>query len=52
MAAGGRRHLPPWAKLVTIIGSLDDLREDWGSEQFLVEDMLACAVAELGGTSR
>jgi aminoglycoside phosphotransferase (APT) family kinase protein len=42
----------PWADVVTIIGFLDDLREDWGSEQFLVEDMLARAVAELGGASR
>ncbi|HJY58182.1 MAG TPA: hypothetical protein VJ418_17520 [Streptosporangiaceae bacterium] len=35
--------------MVTIIGSLDDLRDDWGSERHLVEDMLARAVAELGG---
>jgi hypothetical protein len=39
----------PWADVVTIIGSLDDLRDDWGSERHLVEDMLARAVAELGG---
>jgi aminoglycoside phosphotransferase (APT) family kinase protein len=49
-AAGGAYH--PWADVVTIIGFLDDLREDWGSERLLVEDMLARAVAELGGTSR
>ncbi len=42
----------PWADVITIIGFLDDLRDDWGSERLLVEDMLACAVAELGGTSR
>jgi len=42
----------PWADVVTIIGFLDDLREDWGSERLLVEDMLARAVAELGGSSR
>jgi Phosphotransferase enzyme family len=49
-AAGAAYH--PWADVVTIIGFLDDLREDWGSEQPLVEDMLARAVAELGGNSR
>ena len=42
----------PWADVVTIIGFLDDLREDWGSERLLVEDMLASAIAELGGSSR
>jgi hypothetical protein len=42
----------PWADVVTIIGFLDDLREDWGSEQFLVEDMLGRAVAELGRSGR
>ena len=49
-AAGATYH--PWADVVTIIGFLDDLREDWGSERLLVEDMLARAVAELGGNSR
>jgi hypothetical protein len=49
-AAGAAYH--PWADVVTIIGFLDDLREDWGSERLLVEDMLAQAVAELGGSSR
>jgi aminoglycoside phosphotransferase (APT) family kinase protein len=49
-AAGAAYH--PWADVVTIIGFLDDLREDWGSERLLVEDMLARAVAELGGDSR
>jgi aminoglycoside phosphotransferase (APT) family kinase protein len=42
----------PWADVVTITGFLDDLREDWGSERLLVEDVLARAVAELGGSSR
>ena len=42
----------PWADVVTVIGFLADLREDWGSERLLVEDMLARAVAELGGSSR
>jgi hypothetical protein len=42
----------PWGDVVTIIGFLDDLRDDWGSERHLVEDMLARAVAELGGNSR
>ena len=38
--------------VVTIIGFPDDLRDDWGSERLLIEDMLARAVAELGGNSR
>jgi hypothetical protein len=33
-ASGAAYH--PWADVVTIIGFLDDLREDGGSEQFLV----------------
>ncbi len=49
-AAGAAYH--PWADVVTIIGFLDDLRDDWGSERLLVEDMLARAVADLGGNSR
>ena len=49
-ATGAAYH--PWADVVTITGFLDDLRADWGSERLLVEDMLARAVAELGGTSR
>ncbi len=49
-AAGATYH--PWADVVTIIGFLDDLRDDWGSERLLAEDMLARAVAELGGTLR
>jgi len=48
-AAGGAYH--PWADVVTIIGLLDDLRDDWGSERQLIEEMLARAVAELGGTA-
>jgi hypothetical protein len=46
-AAGASYH--PWADIVTILGFLEDLHEDWGSEQFLIEDMLAHAVSELGG---
>jgi hypothetical protein len=42
----------PWADVVTIIGFLDDLRDDPGSGPDPVEDMLARAVAELGGTRR
>jgi hypothetical protein len=38
--------------VVTIMGFLDDLRDDPGSERLLIEDMLARAVADLGGTSR
>jgi aminoglycoside phosphotransferase (APT) family kinase protein len=49
-ASGAAYH--PWADVVTIIGFLDDLREDGGSERLLVEDMLARAVAELGGGSQ
>jgi aminoglycoside phosphotransferase (APT) family kinase protein len=49
-AAGTAYH--PWADVVTIIGFLDDLGDSWGSERHLVEDMLARAVAELGGNSR
>jgi aminoglycoside phosphotransferase (APT) family kinase protein len=45
-AAGATYH--PWADIVTIIGFLDDLRGDWGSERLLVEDMLVRAIAELG----
>jgi aminoglycoside phosphotransferase (APT) family kinase protein len=39
----------PWGDLVTIVGFLDDLRDDWGAERLLVEDMLARAVADLSG---
>jgi hypothetical protein len=48
------RPVPPTTRgpTVTIIGFLDDLRDDWGSERLLIEDMLARAVAELGGTAR
>jgi aminoglycoside phosphotransferase (APT) family kinase protein len=44
--AGAVYH--PWADVVTIIGSLDDLRDEPGPDRFLVEDVLARAVAELG----
>ena len=37
----------PWADVVTVVGFLDDLRSDWGSERYLVEELLADAVAEL-----
>ena len=43
--AGTAYH--PWGDVVTIVGFLDDLRDDWGSERLLVEDMLARAVTEL-----
>jgi hypothetical protein len=46
-ASGTTYH--PWADVVTIVGFLDDLRTDWGSERHLVEDMLGDAVAELTG---
>ena len=50
--AGTSYH--PWGDVVAILGFLDDLRDDQGSEGLLVEDMLACAVAELraGGPAR
>jgi aminoglycoside phosphotransferase (APT) family kinase protein len=41
----------PWADLVTIVGFLDDLRSGWGSDRYLVEDVLADAVAELDARS-
>jgi hypothetical protein len=49
-AAGAAYH--PWGDIVTVIGFLDDLRDGWGSERVLVEDLLAQAVAELGGNGR
>ena len=49
-AAGTVYH--PLADVVAIIGFLDDLRDDWGSDRLLIEDMLARAVAELGENSR
>jgi hypothetical protein len=49
-AAGAAYH--PWGDVVTIIGFLDDLRDGWGPERNLVEDLLARAIAELGGNSR
>ena len=33
----------PWGDVVTVVGFLDDLHDDWGSERLLVEDMLARA---------
>ena len=38
----------PWADVVTIIGSLDDLRDEPSPGRFLVEDALARAIAALG----
>ena len=49
-ASGDTYH--PWADVVIIIGFLDDLRDDPGSDRFLIEDMLARAVAGLGQASR
>jgi aminoglycoside phosphotransferase (APT) family kinase protein len=46
-ASGTRYH--PWAEVVTVIGFLDDLRDEQGSDHDLVEDLLAQAVAELRG---
>src|SRR4029077_21087289 len=46
-AAGTAYH--PWGDVVTVVGFLDDLHDDWGSERLLVEDMLARAMAELAG---
>jgi aminoglycoside phosphotransferase (APT) family kinase protein len=46
-AAGAAYH--PWGDVVTVVGFLDDLHDDWSSERLLVEDMLTRAVAELGG---
>ena len=43
--AGTRYH--PWGDVVTVVGFLDALHDDWGSERFGVEDMLARAIAEL-----
>ena len=48
-ATGAAYH--PWGDVVTVIGFLDNLRDDHGTERLLVEDLLARAVAELGGTS-
>jgi hypothetical protein len=41
----------PWGDVVAIIGCLDDLREDSGSDRDLVEDLLVDAVATLSGRS-
>lgn len=39
----------PWADVVTIIGFLDDLRDDWGSDRHLFEELIVRAVTDLGG---
>lgn len=44
--SGERYH--PWAEVVTIVGFLDGLRDDPGSDRFTLEDALARAVADLG----
>jgi hypothetical protein len=44
----GRSH-HPWADVVTVIGFLDDLRDERGSNNDLVEDLLAQPVGELRG---
>jgi hypothetical protein len=49
LGTGVRHHVPPVGDVVTIVGFLDDLHDDWGSERLLVEDMLARAIAELAG---
>ncbi len=46
---GERSH--PWVEVVTIIGFLDGLRDDPGSDRYPMEEALAKAVAELGGGS-
>jgi aminoglycoside phosphotransferase (APT) family kinase protein len=46
-ASGMTYH--PWAEVVTVIGFLDDLRDEPGSDHDLVEDLLAEAVAKLRG---
>jgi aminoglycoside phosphotransferase (APT) family kinase protein len=37
----------PWIDVVTVVDFLDDLRDGWGSDRLLVEDLLAAAVAEI-----
>jgi hypothetical protein len=44
-ATGDNFH--PWADVVTIVGFLDDLRSGWGSDRYVVEELLAETVAEL-----
>jgi hypothetical protein len=48
--AGAAYH--PWGDIVTVVDFLDGLRDDRGPGRLLVEDLLARAVAELGGSSR
>lgn len=45
------RHFDPWGDVVTIIGSLDGLRDEPPAdiERRVVEEALARAVAELNG---
>jgi hypothetical protein len=44
-ASGMAYH--PWVDVVTVMDFLDDLRDDWGSDRLLIEDMLAAAVSQL-----
>ena len=48
-ASGDSFH--PWADVVTIVGFLDDLCSGWGSDRYLLEDLLADAVAEFDARS-
>jgi hypothetical protein len=48
-AAGATYH--PWADVVTIIGCLDDLRDDWGSERLLRPRRWHSARLSLCGTT-
>ena len=38
----------PWAEVVGIVGFLDGLHDDPGSDRFVTEEALARAVADLG----
>jgi aminoglycoside phosphotransferase (APT) family kinase protein len=44
-ASGMAYH--PWVDVVTVMDFLDDLRDDWGSDRLLMEDMLAAAVSKM-----
>ncbi len=44
-ASGTTYH--PWIDVVTVVDFLDDLRNGWGSDRLLVEEVLASAVNEL-----
>jgi len=40
----------PWAEIASIVGFLDALRDDPGSDRFVTEEALARAVIEFGGS--